>query len=63
MGWKSTKQITREEAISAIIKTLNRRDYNDMTNTELEDFMESLGIGEDTDLAYFGYNFNITDNE
>lgn len=61
MGWKSTIDITRDDAIKAIIKTLNKKDYDDMSNSELKEIMYGLGIGDDTDKPYFGHNFNITD--
>jgi len=61
MGWKSTIDISREEAIYAILKSMPN-DLEDLTNTELEDLMYKLGIGEDTDKPYYGYNFNVVDD-
>lgn len=55
MGWKSTIDITREEAIRLVLERI----YN-CNDTELADVVERLGYGEDSDLPYFGYNFNIT---
>lgn len=63
MGWKSTIDITREEAIYAIISSLEKKPYDDMTNEELENLMYELGIGDDINKPYFGHNFNIYDNE
>ncbi len=61
MGWKSTRNITRREAIQAIMAAVDKTPYDDMTNTELEDMMYKLGIGDEMDLPYFGYNFNVSD--
>jgi hypothetical protein len=61
MGWKSTIDITRSEAIRAIIDTINRKSYDEMSNEELEDVMYGLGIGDDVGKPYFGHNFNIKD--
>ena len=61
MGWKSTIEITRREAIEAIIKAVDKTPYDDMTNSELEDMMYKLGIGDELDLPYFGHNFTVLD--
>ena len=61
MGWKATRDITREEAISAINSVVKH--YEDASNKELENIMYALGIGDDTSKPYFGYNFNIIDDE
>ena len=61
MGWKSTIDITRNQAIRAIIECIEKKSYDKMSNEELEDMMYQLGIGDDTDKPYYGYNFNITD--
>jgi len=63
MGWKSTIEITRKEAIAAIEKALNRDHYEDFTNEELEQMMYGLDIGDDIELPYHGYEFIIRDNE
>ena len=60
MGWKSTVDITRDEAIRLIFTKLSYT-YK-MSNSELEDMVESLGYGDDTHLPYYGHNFNVTDN-
>ena len=64
MGWKSTIDITRKQALALVI------DYSlkcgNLSDSELEDLLEHLGYGDNTNLPYFGYNFNITkqqDNE
>lgn len=60
MGWKSTIEITREDAINAILETLKQKSvYHRMSNEELERVMYNLGIGDDIDKSYFGYNFEI----
>lgn len=56
MGWKSTKQITREEAI----KLIEDRLY-DANNEQLGDALESLGYGDEPDLKYYGCNFWVFD--
>ena len=61
MGWKSTIDITRNEAKRLIIQKLAMLD--ELTNKELEDMVEELGYGDDTNLQYYGYNFNVVDDE
>jgi hypothetical protein len=61
MGWKSTIDISRDQAISVILSSQDRKKYETMTNNELEDMMSELGIGDDPQLPYHGHNFNITD--
>lgn len=63
MGWKSTIEITRIQAIQAIIESLDKTPYDDMTNDELENMMYELNIGDDIDKPYFGYNFIIRNTE
>jgi hypothetical protein len=61
MGWKSTIDISRTEAKRLIIQKLAMLDG--LTNKELEDMVEELGYGDDTNLQYYGYNFNVVDDE
>ena len=61
MGFKSTIDITRSEAIRAIKESLDNTPYNHISNEELEDMMYELGIGDDTNKPYYGHNFNIKD--
>jgi hypothetical protein len=61
MGWKSTIDISRTEAKRLIIQKLAMLD--ELTNRELEDMVEELGYGDDTNLNYYGYNFNVVDDE
>jgi hypothetical protein len=63
MGWKSTITLTREEAIQAILLSLNKTPFEDMTNIELEEAMYRLGIGDEPGKPYYGHNFIITDVE
>jgi hypothetical protein len=64
MGWKSTLEITRQDAINAILKSLEgKTPYDDMSNKELEMMMYERNIGDDLKLPYFGYNFTIKDTE
>ena len=57
MGWKSTIRISREEALELVFKFISK--VHTLSDSELEDFLERLGYGEDSNLPYFGYNFNI----
>ena len=61
MGWKSTVDITREQAISLATKELAKKiaETYTMSDTELEDFLEELGYGETQGMEYFGHNFRI----
>ena len=59
MGWKSTIEITREEAIAAIINAMDRTPFDKMSDDELTDMMAGLGIGDNIDLPYCGHNFWI----
>jgi len=63
MGWKSTIDITRKEAISAIMNAMDKTPFDDMTDDELKDEMYGLGIGDDVNLPYHGYNFCIVTEE
>lgn len=57
MGWKSTIDITRDEAIRLSINAMSK--VYTMSDSELEDFLELLGYGETQGMEYFGHNFNI----
>lgn len=59
MGWKSTIDITREEAKRLIIQKLINIDQ--MSNSELADMVEELGYGESPELEYYGHNFIVND--
>jgi hypothetical protein len=59
MGWKSTIDITREEAIQAIINSFDKTKFEDRSNSELERMMYQFNIGDDINKPYFGHNFNI----
>ena len=58
MGWKSSKGITREHAISLIAQRIY--DLN-LSDEDLCNAVEAIGYGENTDLPHYGYNFFITD--
>ena len=58
MGWKSTAEITRSEAKRLIMQKLINIDQ--LSNEELENMIEELGYGEDTNLEYYGHNFIVT---
>ena len=61
MGWKSTVDITRQEAISLIMSQVSL--LHDKSNSELEDMLYGYNFGDDTELPYYGHNFNVTDEE
>ena len=61
MGWKSTIFLTRKDAINAIMASLDKTPYDEMTNEELENVMYELEIGDDTEKPYYGHNFTICD--
>lgn len=61
MGWKSTVDITRKEAIRLIFTRM--ADVHYMTDNEIGSMLESLGYGDDTNLPYHGHNFNVRDVE
>ena len=63
MGWKSTIEITRKEAIQAIISSLDKTPYDEMTNEELESLMYELSIGDDLNKPYYGHNFIVRNRE
>ena len=56
MGWKSTKEITREEAQQALINMILTAN-----NSRLNRLMDDV-FGDDTELPYWGNNFNVVDN-
>jgi hypothetical protein len=59
MGWKSTIEIKREEAIKLIAMQLVT--LNDKSNIELSNMLEDYGFGEDQRLPYYGHNFIVED--
>lgn len=59
MGWKSTIEISRTEAKKLILEKLMSLD--NLSNKELENMLEELGYGDNINLPYYGYNFNIVD--
>lgn len=63
MGWKSAITITRYEAITAIMNCIDKTPFDEMSNEELEKVMYSMGIGDESYLPYFGYNFTIVNDE
>jgi len=61
MGWKSTINIKREEAVRLIIKQMVS--LSDKSNKELEDLLEGCGYGDDSELEYYGHNFIVEDGK
>ena len=53
MGWKSTIDITRQEAIQAIMSCVDTTPYDNMSNEQLIDVMNSLNMGDDTTRPFF----------
>lgn len=56
MGWKSTLRISKERALKLIQERVES-----LSNEQLEDLVEHLGYGNDCDLAYYGYNFIVSE--
>lgn len=61
MGWKSTIDISREDAIRLILIAQDRKRYEEMTNEELENLLYQYEYGDNPELPYYGYNFSIED--
>jgi hypothetical protein len=61
MGWKSTIDITRNEAMRLIFARM--ADAHSMSDNELAELVELLGYGDNIKLPYFGHNFNIVDDD
>jgi hypothetical protein len=61
MGWKSTVDIKRSEALTLIIKEISS--VHSKSNTEIADMLETLGYGDDPNKEFHGYNFNVVDDE
>ena len=59
MGWQSTIDLTRKEANRLILQKLVH--FDQVSDRELADMVESLGYVEDPDLEYYGHNFLVTD--
>lgn len=59
MGWKSTLDIDRDEAIKLILAAQTRTPFDEMTNKELEEQLYTYGYGDNPDLPYYGYNFSV----
>lgn len=62
MGWKSTLDITRREAIIAIMEAMEKTPYDHLSNKQLEEMMDDLSIGDNPELPYYGHNFSVYDN-
>lgn len=61
MGWKSTIRIGRTEAKRLIVEKMDI--LAGVSNSELENKVESLGYGDDTNLPYYGHNFIVVDDD
>ena len=59
MGWKSTIEISREEAIRLIQSKLSDEILSKSTNRDIEYMMEDMGFGDNPDWEYFGHNFFV----
>lgn len=55
MGWKSTKNITRADAVNLILQHLMSA-----SDSKIEEVLTNIGFGDDSNLPHYGYNFNIT---
>lgn len=58
MGWKSTIEISKRDAIKAIREVMGD-ELENKSPEELATMMYELNIGDDPNLPYLGYNFNI----
>lgn len=54
MGWKSTIDINRNEAMTLILNRISIA-----SNDEISSILTDLGFGDNTELPYYGYNFNL----
>ena len=59
MGWKSTIEISREEAIRLIKSRASDDFFRAIKNRDLELMVEDMGFGDNPDLPYFGHNFFV----
>lgn len=59
MGWKSTIEISREEAIRLIQSKLSDERLSKLPNRDIEYIMEDMGFGDNPDWEYFGHNFFV----
>ena len=59
MGWKSTIEITRQEAIRLILQRMNDNILNSLSNRDLEYMVEDIGYGDNPEWEYFGHNFFV----
>lgn len=55
MGWKSTKTLSREEAIAIIAGNLHN-----LNNEQLENALGGM-FGDDPTLPHYGRNFRVQD--
>jgi len=60
MSWKSTIDINRTEAIRLILEKIETLDK--LSNNDLNNILFDFGYGDDVNLPYYGYNFNILDD-
>ena len=58
MGWKSTVDISRKEAMRLIHGRID-----ELSDRDLADVLETMGFGDDTNLPYYGHNFFVIDKE
>lgn len=58
MGWKSTISLSRSHAVSLIME----RAMN-ASNNELEELLELVGYGDNTNLSMYGHNFIVLDSQ
>jgi len=61
MGWKGTIYISRNEAKRLIM--LRMAVIDALTNEELGDLVDSLGYGDDCELAHYGDHIVVEDND
>lgn len=59
MGWKSTREISREKLEAKILEELN--DINNLSDYTLCEILEAIGDDENSNI-YSGYNYMVNEN-
>ena len=62
IDWLEHVNISREEAYKIIYDRLNCYRLNKMSDEELIDMIESIGIGNNINLPYYGTEFAIKEH-
>ena len=62
IDWLEHVNISREEAYKLILDRLSRYKLDKMSDEELIDIIESIGIGNDINLPHYGTEFTIKEH-